>query len=477
MGGVGGAPCGPRGWMLRPHVAPVPRLLPYTTCTQPPCPTPHHPPPPGLPGHDAPARRRLPPLRHGQPRLGARRLARRPSDAQPGPAAGARWVRLRSRMTAPPLWCPTAGAPFSPTPRRPCAAPHPCRCGWRGCCGGARTQATLCRPTSPARVGGRGGRRGVPGGDAAAAHVLLPCPCATSHSHATPHSKPHQPPPHPNATHPSIGAWYFISPRELAAASGLPAEAPLVEVVTGGWVGPGQERRARRAPEGTVLECNRELCCAGGATLAVTLAPTAQPPSPSPSPSPPPHPLQRSRAGTTARAPPPPWMCWAAAASCPRCGAAVLPLLCCWPCGVQLPACRPHTPTLHHTTLLPPTGPQVEEEYPLPKSMDDMLRFRWVGVAEGGWQVERAGSCALPAGRGRQRQGAAAPPRAAPSALPFARHHPCTHTPRPQTPTPTPHPCSVMPQDHLNYAATWWALSASTLALAVKAIRQGMRAA
>ncbi|KAL4420297.1 hypothetical protein ABPG77_001387 [Micractinium sp. CCAP 211/92] len=34
---------------------------------------------------------------------------------------------------------------------------------------------------------------------------------------------------------------------------------------------------------------------------------------------------------------------------------------------------------------------------------------------------------------------------------------------------------SVMPQDHLNYAATWWSLSAATLALAVKAIRQGVK--
>ena len=34
-----------------------------------------------------------------------------------------------------------------------------------------------------------------------------------------------------------------------------------------------------------------------------------------------------------------------------------------------------------------------------------------------------------------------------------------------------------MPSDHLNYAATWGTLSAATLALAVKAIRQGMRAA
>lgn len=37
-------------------------------------------------------------------------------------------------------------------------------------------------------------------------------------------------------------------------------------------------------------------------------------------------------------------------------------------------------------------------------------------------------------------------------------------------------PCSVMPQDHFNYAATWWTLSAATLALAVKAIRQGVKA-
>ncbi|KAL4428536.1 hypothetical protein ABPG75_002625 [Micractinium tetrahymenae] len=53
--------------------------------------------------------------------------------------------------------------------------------------------------------------------------------------------------------------------------------------------------------------------------------------------------------------------------------------------------------------------PKVEEEYPLPKSMKDLLHF------------------------------------------------------------------SVMPQDHLNYAATWWSLSAATLALAVKAIRQGVK--
>jgi cytochrome oxidase assembly protein ShyY1 len=32
-----------------------------------------------------------------------------------------------------------------------------------------------------------------------------------------------------------------------------------------------------------------------------------------------------------------------------------------------------------------------------------------------------------------------------------------------------------MPQDHFNYAATWWTLSAASLALAVKAVRQGMR--
>lgn len=37
-------------------------------------------------------------------------------------------------------------------------------------------------------------------------------------------------------------------------------------------------------------------------------------------------------------------------------------------------------------------------------------------------------------------------------------------------------PCSVMPRDHLNYAATWWTLSAATLALAGKAIRQGVKA-
>ncbi|KAL4858969.1 Surfeit locus protein 1 [Chlorella vulgaris] len=35
---------------------------------------------------------------------------------------------------------------------------------------------------------------------------------------------------------------------------------------------------------------------------------------------------------------------------------------------------------------------------------------------------------------------------------------------------------SVMPSDHLNYAATWWTLSAATLALAVKAVRQGVKA-
>lgn len=34
-----------------------------------------------------------------------------------------------------------------------------------------------------------------------------------------------------------------------------------------------------------------------------------------------------------------------------------------------------------------------------------------------------------------------------------------------------------MPQDHFNYAATWWTLSAATLALGVKAIRQGVKAA
>jgi cytochrome oxidase assembly protein ShyY1 len=33
-----------------------------------------------------------------------------------------------------------------------------------------------------------------------------------------------------------------------------------------------------------------------------------------------------------------------------------------------------------------------------------------------------------------------------------------------------------MPSDHLNYAATWWTLSAATLALAVKAVRQGVKA-
>ena len=41
---------------------------------------------------------------------------------------------------------------------------------------------------------------------------------------------------------------------------------------------------------------------------------------------------------------------------------------------------------------------------------------------------------------------------------------------------PSPAPRSVMPQDHFNYAATWWTLSAATLALGVKAIRQGVRA-
>lgn len=55
-------------------------------------------------------------------------------------------------------------------------------------------------------------------------------------------------------------------------------------------------------------------------------------------------------------------------------------------------------------------GPDIQESYPLPKSMDDMKHF------------------------------------------------------------------SVMPQDHFNYAATWWTLSAATLALAVKAIRQGVKA-
>jgi surfeit locus 1 family protein len=55
-------------------------------------------------------------------------------------------------------------------------------------------------------------------------------------------------------------------------------------------------------------------------------------------------------------------------------------------------------------------GPDIQESYPLPKSMDDMMQF------------------------------------------------------------------SVMPQDHFNYAATWWTLSAATLALGVKAIRQGVRA-
>lgn len=46
----------------------------------------------------------------------------------------------------------------------------------------------------------------------------------------------------------------------------------------------------------------------------------------------------------------------------------------------------------------------------------------------------------------------------------------------PPTLLPTPAlPRSVMPQDHLNYAATWWTLSAATLALAVKAIRQGIK--
>lgn len=53
--------------------------------------------------------------------------------------------------------------------------------------------------------------------------------------------------------------------------------------------------------------------------------------------------------------------------------------------------------------------PQVEEAYPLPKSMKDMMHF------------------------------------------------------------------SVMPQDHFNYAATWWTLSGATLLLAVKAIRQGVK--
>ncbi|EFN55425.1 hypothetical protein CHLNCDRAFT_134584 [Chlorella variabilis] len=58
----------------------------------------------------------------------------------------------------------------------------------------------------------------------------------------------------------------------------------------------------------------------------------------------------------------------------------------------------------------PPSAMDVEERYPLPKSLDDLMHF------------------------------------------------------------------SVMPQDHFNYAATWWTLSAATLALAVKAIRQGVRA-
>lgn len=42
---------------------------------------------------------------------------------------------------------------------------------------------------------------------------------------------------------------------------------------------------------------------------------------------------------------------------------------------------------------------------------------------------------------------------------------------------PPPGCRSVMPQDHFNYAATWWTLSAATLALGVKAIRQGVKAA
>lgn len=36
---------------------------------------------------------------------------------------------------------------------------------------------------------------------------------------------------------------------------------------------------------------------------------------------------------------------------------------------------------------------------------------------------------------------------------------------------------SVMPRDHMNYALTWFTLSAAVSGLAVKAIRQGVRAA
>jgi hypothetical protein len=34
----------------------------------------------------------------------------------------------------------------------------------------------------------------------------------------------------------TAGNWFYINVAELAAAAGLPPEAPLVEVVTGGWL-------------------------------------------------------------------------------------------------------------------------------------------------------------------------------------------------------------------------------------------------
>lgn len=116
---------------------------------------------------------------------------------------------------------------------------------------------------------------------------------------------------------------------------------------------------------------------------------------------------------------------------------------------------------------------QVDESYPLPKSREDLMHFRW------GVQLQRTLVLRLkPTGQ----PGAPLPsdtlPSNAKAVLGMAaqrRLAVCMI----ETCASTSLPCnrSVMPQDHFNYAATWWTLSAATLALAVKAVRQGIRAA
>ena len=148
-----------------------------------------------------------------------------------------------------------------------------------------------------------------------------------------------------------------------------------------------------------------------------------------------------------------------------------------------LPRCRP--PPNLVPWFAPPLDPtQVEEAYPLPKSLDDLLHFRWAGSV--GWGRLTPGSRRMLAAEAAAGASPALSP-CLPAFLPAACLPPACRAPRSGMPpkpaaraacaacAPARLPRSVMPQDHLNYAATWATLSAASLTLAVKAIRQGVR--